>query len=98
VVPRFRPSSTLRSDAFFSSAAISSGVKNSRPATLAGRSNGVIVRFEYVPWRSGSPQGVRGVVHRFCGPPADCAAREAPKSEPISVAAAMTTAAAKNFL
>src|SRR4030095_5611183 len=66
-VPLLRPSSPLCSCARFSSAATSSLVKNSLPSTLAGRSNGVIVRFEYCPCRSGSPQGVRGIVHFFAG-------------------------------
>src|SRR5687767_11997084 len=49
----------------------SSGVKKSRPLTLAGRSNGVIVRFEKVPCRSGSPHGVFGTVYGLAGGPAD---------------------------
>src|SRR5688572_23071368 len=48
-------------------AATSSAVKYSRPLTLAGRSNGVIVRLENVPCRSGSPHGVFGVVYGFAG-------------------------------
>jgi len=68
-VPLARSSSPLVSRARFSSSATSSGVKNSRFPTLAGRSNGVIVRLEYVPCRSGSPHGASGVVQDEGGLP-----------------------------
>src|SRR5688572_28629303 len=48
-------------------AATSSAVKYSRPLTLGERSNGVIVRLENVPCRSGSPHGVFGAVYGFDG-------------------------------
>src|SRR5579863_6716168 len=42
-----------------SSAARSSAVLNSRLPYLAGRSSGVVVAFDQVPCKSGSPHGVR---------------------------------------
>ena len=64
-VPLLRPSSPLARSAPFSSAATSSAVKNSRPPTLAGRSNGVIVRFEIRPLEIRLAPGRAGGVHFF---------------------------------
>ena len=43
-----------------SSSATSCSVRNSRVAYFAGRSIGVVTRTSQMPWRSGSPHGVRG--------------------------------------
>ena len=46
-------------------AAISWSVRNSLPARSLGRSQGVVVALVHTPVRSGSPHGVRGIVHAF---------------------------------
>src|SRR5207245_2782118 len=45
---------------FFSNSAASCGVRNSLPASSAGRSSGVTVRKSQIPCKSGWPSGVRG--------------------------------------
>src|SRR5438093_448401 len=45
-----------------SCSALSSGVRNSLPAYLAGRWRGVVLAFVHEPCRSGSPHGVRHLV------------------------------------
>src|SRR5207245_6644386 len=50
---------------FFSNSAASFSVKYSFPANSRGRSKGVIVAFDHIPWRSGWPYGVLGAIHFF---------------------------------
>src|SRR5262245_20915265 len=52
-----------------SRAAASWGVKNSLSFIAAGRSSGVRVPYDYVPWRSGSPHGVFFTTYVFVSPP-----------------------------
>src|SRR5712671_120771 len=58
-----RRSALLFATVTFSYSAASAGVKNSFPAKLAGRSNGVSVTFVQTPCRSGLPSGVRGATY-----------------------------------
>src|SRR5204862_5654736 len=55
-------SSARRMAACRSSAAASASARNAFSRRLGGRSNGVIVAFTQIPWRSGWPSVVRGGV------------------------------------
>src|SRR5215471_4567396 len=75
-------------------ASASSGVKNSLPATFAGRSSGVYVALVQSPVRSGAPSGVRGADQAFADLatvfPDDCATSGSDPSD-TTAAAAITT-------
>ena len=59
-VPESMPRAARASSPAASRAARSSSVSTSWSAKSSGRSNGVVVVFVQIPWRSGSPHGVRG--------------------------------------